>query len=681
MDHSSHSFLLSAFVFLAAAVLIVPLARKSGFGSVLGYLFAGILIGPYGLSLITEAKDIMHFAELGVVLMLFLIGMELNPRTLWAMRKPIVGLGGIQVVLTALIIAATLSFFFKWQVAVCIALALSLSSTAMVLQIMSEKNLTKKKVGRHAFSVLLFQDIAVIPILAILPVLVTYQVGGTSQGGESHNMTESLPAWVEPFKIIGATAAIFFIGRYVIQHALDYISTSRMREIFTASSLLLVIGITLLMQSLGLSAALGAFVAGVVLANSEYRHTLEADIEPFKGLLLGLFFISVGMSINFDVVLAKPLLIILGVLSLMVLKGLILFGLARLFRMQPPYNYTFSFILCQAGEFAFVIMQAGLTQGVVTGEIATIVSAIVALSMLITPFLMMLNDRVSSYLYRNFKEDNPEYDTIEGENCPVIIAGFGRMGQVIGRLLTAQGYEPVILEQDPAQINLLRHYGNKVYFGDAMRLDVLRAAGIEKARMIVITLGSPEAALSLTKMVREHYPHIRIVVRGRNRRHAYELHKAGADIVRREILDSSLWLGRKVLEGLGMGRFEARNKAMLFQHHDEDVLQHSYEFFDNEKELLSFSRQTNKELEQILADDRRSQHHAHTADGWGNAQEDEDAEAQANKGHPHLSTATINSALEAISNDNDHTPSKGKKDPPAPKDTNTDDREPTDPSS
>lgn len=653
MEHGTDSFLLSAFVFLAAAVLIVPLARKSGLGSVLGYLFAGILIGPYGLALITEAKDILHFAELGVVLMLFLIGMELNPKTLWAMRKPIIGLGGMQVLLTTLVLAAGLSFFLKWQIATAIALALSLSSTAMVLQIMGERNLTRKKVGRNAFSVLLFQDIAVIPILAILPVLATYTLMSTagdttaSQSGDNAS-----PAWLEPLKIIGVVGGIFFFGNYVIQHALDYISTSRMREIFTASSLLLVIGITLLMQYLGLSAALGAFLAGVVLANSEYRHTLEADIEPFKGLLLGLFFISVGMSINFELVMSQPLLIILGALSLMIIKGIILFGLAKTFKMRSPHIFTFTFILCQSGEFAFVIMQAGLTQGVVDAQTSTIVSAIVALSMLATPILMIFNDWLAKYLYKSYEEENPEYDTIDHDGCPVIIAGYGRIGQVIGRLLNSKGYDPVILEQDPEQITLLRRFGHKVYFGDAMREDILHSAGIDKAKLLVNTLGSPEASLALTRFVKEHYPHVKILARARNRRHAYEMNKAGADIIRRELFDSALWLGRRTLEELGMRKYDARNSALIFSEHDQYVLDHSFEFFDNEKELLSFAHQTNQELEQILRDDRHNMHKAHSADGWGNTIEDEQEEAEIAKEAGNLTQQRINKALKDISNDN-----------------------------
>lgn len=648
MEHTLDPILLSAFVFLAAAVVIVPLARKTGLGSVLGYLFAGILIGPFGLSLVTETQDVMHFAEYGVIMMLFLIGMELNPKTLWNMRKPIVGLGGMQVVFSTMVIAAILSISTKWQEALCVAAALSLSSTAMVLQILGERNLTKRRVGRNSFSVLLFQDIAVIPILALMPIFAIYP---TEYNQFSANNGGASPLWIETFKIIGAISVIFFLGRFVIQHALDYISASRMREIFTASSLLLIIAITLFMKALGISAALGAFMAGVVLANSSYRHTLEADIQPFKGLLLGLFFISVGMSINFTLMIEHPLLVFGGVILLLLIKGAVLYALSYLFKMTAPYNVTFSLLLCQAGEFAFVIMQAGAMQGVVTLNTASLVNAIAALSMMATPLLLIFNDRISKMLAAGYKDENPIYDDINESDCPVIIAGYGRVGQLIGRLLYSQGLDPIILEQSPEQINLLRNFGNKVYFGDAMRQDVLHAAGIDKAKILVITLGSPESALELTKMVKEHFPHITIFARARNRRHAYELHKAGAHIVRRELLDSSLWLGQRILEQLGMRKYDARINVMKFKKHDQEVLEHSFEFFDNEKEMLSFNRQSSEELRQILTDDRVGSSSAHLADGWGSIEEDILNDENYEK-HQDISTRHINKALKDISNDN-----------------------------
>lgn len=648
MEHTADPLLLSAFVFLAAAVIIVPMARKTGLGSVLGYLFAGIFIGPYGLSFVTETQDIMHFAEYGVIMMLFLIGMELNPKTLWAMRRAILGLGGMQVIFTTIVLAALLSFLTKWQEALCVAAALSLSSTAMVLQILGERNLTKRRIGRKAFSVLLFQDIAVIPMLALMPIFATFP---TEYNHFSSGAGAATPLWVETFKIIMAISVIFFLGRFVIQHAFDYISASRMREIFTASSLLLIIAITLFMKALGISAALGAFMAGVVLANSSYRHTLEADIQPFKGLLLGLFFISVGMSINFELILQHPLLIICGILILLSVKAFILYGLAYLFKMKTPHNMTFSLLLCQSGEFAFVIMQAGTIQGVFSPSTASIVSAIAALSMMLTPLLLIFNDRLVAMLAKSYSDENPEYDTISETDCPVIIAGYGRVGQLIGRLLDSQGLDPVILEQSPEQINLLRHFGNKVYFGDAMRFDVLRAAGIEKAKYLVITLGSPESVLTLTKRVKEKFPHIKIFVRARNRRHAYELHKAGADIIRRELFDSSLWLGQRLLEELGMRKYDARTNVFLFKKHDQEVLEHSFDFFDNEKEMLSFTRQSTEELQQILTDDKLNASPAHYADGWGSIEEDVLNDENRTK-EDDISPHYINAALKDISNDN-----------------------------
>jgi voltage-gated potassium channel Kch len=406
------------------------------------------------------------------------------------------------------------------------------------------------------------------------------------------------------------------------------------------------------MGALGISAALGAFMAGVVLANSSYRHTLEADIQPFKGLLLGLFFISVGMSIDFNLIINNPLLILCGVLLLLAIKGAILYALSYLFKMKTPFSITFSLLLCQSGEFAFVIMQAGALQGVVTQTTANYVNAIAALSMMLTPLLLIYNDRLTKILAASYKDENPEYDTISETHCPVIIAGYGRVGQVIGRLLYAQGLDPIILEQSPEQINLLRHFGNKVYFGDAMREDVLQAAGIEKAKIFVITLGNPELALALTKMVKELHPHITILARARNRRHAYELHEAGAHIVRRELLDSSLWLGQRLLEQLGMRKYDARNSVMCFKKHDQEVLEHSFEFFTNEKEMLSFNRQSSQELKQILADDLASSSNAHLADGWGSIEEDILNEENEEELKERISARHINQALKDISNDN-----------------------------
>lgn len=615
-------FLLSAFVFMAAAVAVVPLAKKGGLGSVLGYLIAGILIGPFCLGLIEDTEDVMHFAEYGVVLMLFLIGMELQPRTLWAMRKPILGLGGLQMIVTTLCLCALLSFFMVWQMALAIAVAFSLSSTAMVLQMMNERGLMKTVMGQKAFSVLLFQDIAVIPVLALLPLLATIDPE-SEEGKAMHAQLFDLPAWLEPFKVFLVVGVIVFAGRYLMRYAFQYITASRMREIFTATSLLLVIGVSLLMQSLGLSAALGAFVAGVVLANSEYRHTLEADIEPFKGLLLGLFFISVGMSINFDTVMAEPLIVIISVIVLVGVKAAVLYGLATLFpRIKAPHNRTFAVLLSQGGEFAFVIMQVALGLGVVSADIATIVSAVVALSMVTTPILMLANERYNDKCYGPHAVREENYDAIH-DHADIIIAGYGRFGQIIGRFLIAQGHKPVILEQDPQQIDLLRRFGHSVYFGDPTRLDILISAGAAHAKILVVTFDDADKVLSMVKLARMHFPHLKIYARAKNRRHAYELHKAGADVFRRELFNSSLWMGRKVLEGLGMRAFDARSRAMKFMHYDEETLRRSYAFFENENELISFARRSQSELEAILSDDMGTARR----DGWGHGAGDASADS------------------------------------------------------
>ncbi len=648
-------FLLSAFVFLAAAVAVVPLAKKGGLGSVLGYLIAGILIGPFCLGLVKDTEDVMHFSEYGVVLMLFLIGMELKPRTLWAMRKPILGLGGLQVLLTTMVLSALLSFFMAWQMALAIGAALSLSSTAMVLQIMNEKNLVKTPMGQNAFSVLLFQDIAVIPLLAMLPLLATIDANSDVGHGVQHSVFD-LPAWLEPFKILIVVGVIVFAGRYLIHHAFRYITESRMREIFTASSLLLIIGVALLMQSLGLSAALGAFVAGVVLANSEYRHTLEADIEPFKGLLLGLFFISVGMSINFDTLMAEPLVVVISVIVLIAVKAGILFGLSFLFNMRTPHNRTFTVLLSQGGEFAFVISQVAVAGGVLLPDIATIVSAVVALSMLTTPILMIVNDRFIIKSFGRSDEADPEdFDTIDHHGAEIIIAGYGRFGQIIGRFLIAQGHNPLILEQDPQQIGILRRFGNKVYFGDPTRLDVLKSAGAADAKILVVTFDDPDRILSIVHLAKEHFPHLKIFARARNRRHAYELHKAGVDVFRRELFDSSLWIGRQILQSLGMRAYDARNRAMKFMYYDEDVLHRSFEFFENEKDLISFARRSQDELEIVLADDHHGVSDLNRRSGWGSGAGDKDA---SDKGMDTPSKAERQNEAEASQYSEDHNAAK-----------------------
>lgn len=591
------NFLFNIFIFLAAACVIVPLAGRFKLGSVLGYLLAGVLIGPFGLAFISNPEQVMHFAEFGVVMMLFLIGLELEPRTLWRLRKAILGLGGLQVVITT--IAFTLigtSLGYEWRLSFAASMALSLSSTALVLQMLEEKGLLKTSAGEASFAVLLFQDVAVIPILIIMPLLASETVLKTQE-----NMLSHLPGWLHTLLVALVIIVIIIGGRYLSRYLFRFIAKSNLREVFTATSLALIVGITLVMQAVGVSPALGAFVAGVVLANSEYRHTLETDIQPFKGLLLGLFFISVGMGINFSLLAAEPLGFLGSVSLLIGVKMLLLYILGQLFGLRDGQGTVFSFAVAQGGEFAFVLFQYADGLNILSKEQSTFLTLTVALSMVATPFLMMVNER---FVIPRFMSRLPvrEYDKIT-ENNPIILAGYGRFGQIIGRFLNAQGVKITVLEKDPDQIELLRKFGHRGYFGDASRLDLLQSAGAAKAALLVIAVGNPNKCLEIMKLARQHFPNLKIYARARNRRHAYELHKAGADYFRRETFDSSLTMAQEVMKLLGENPIDVERKAMKFMQHDEQTLHKSFEFFESESQMISFSRQAAGELERIFQED------------------------------------------------------------------------------
>ena len=601
-----HGFLFSAFVFLAAAVVVVPVAKRSGLGSVLGYLIAGVAIGPFGLTLITEPEDILHFAEFGVVMMLFLIGLELEPRMLWRLRKPIAGLGGLQVAVTTAVISGVgLAAGLPWQTALAVGMALALSSTAIALQTLNEKNQLETGGGRAAFSVLLFQDIAVIPMLAILPLLAIPELAAAAGGGKAGHgdgLLAGLPGWLRAVVVLGTVVAIVLAGRFLVRPCMGFIATTRIREIFTAFALFLVIGIALLMQAIGLSAALGTFLAGVVLADSEYRHQLETDIEPFKGLLLGLFFISVGMSIDFDIAAGAPILVAGLVCGLMVVKFIILMALGRAFGMPLSQMMLFACILAQGGEFAFVLFQFAVTEGAVAGPTAALLTVVVALSMALTPIVMLVHDKVIQPRL-GAAGDAADMAPVEDEGHPVIIGGFGRVGQVIARLLNAQGIGTTLLDHDPAQIEMTRRYGNKSFYGDVMRLDLLRTAGIEQAKLFVVAIDDEEQAVELTKLLKEHYPNLTVMARARNRPHAYALMKAGADIYRRETFHSAVDMGEAALRQLGFGAYRARRAARRFARHDIETLLDSFAFYEDEKALMSYSRARRDDLDGVMARD------------------------------------------------------------------------------
>lgn len=597
-----HSLLFNALIYLAAAVVAVPVAKKLGLGAVLGYLIAGIAIGPWGLRLIGEVEDILHFSEFGVVLLLFLIGLELEPKRLWAMRRPIFGSGTAQVlgVATVLALAAMLAGI-GWKVAVIAALGLSLSSTAIALATLEERNLKGTPTGTSSFAILLFQDIAAIPMIAIVPLL-----GAASERGDGMD-------WGDAGKIAVVILTLAFGGRYLIRPALRAIAKSGLREIFTAFSLLLVIGIAMLMQWVGLSMALGAFIAGVLLADSEYRHALETDLEPFKGLLLGLFFIAVGMSIDFGVFMAQPWLILGLVAAFLTIKTGVLYFLAKLIGIPRSQQALFAFLLSQGGEFAFVVFGAAQAARVFTDNVGAILIVVVALSMVCTPLLLIVHDKLLAPRFRVDKRR--EADQIEQNDGHVIIAGFGRFGQIVGRLLKANGVKLTVLDHDPDQIDLLRKFGNKVFYGDVTRVDLLHAAGAASARALVVAIDDIDDSLKLVDAVRHAFPDLAIMARARNVSHVFDLKDRGVTIIERETFESALMLGRTVLRELGFGAYRARQAALLFRERNLSGLEKIYPFYKDQEQFLSAAKQARDELEDMFAQDAAAQE-ADSKGGW-----------------------------------------------------------------
>jgi len=597
------NFLFQAFVYLGAAVVAVPLAKRLGLGSVLGYLLAGVLIGPYIFGLVgDEGQDVMHFAEFGVVMMLFLIGLELQPALLWRLRGSIVGMGGSQVGVTAvLIMVLGIVFGLAWQTALALGLTLALSSTAIVLQTLQEKGLMDTQAGKNAFSVLLFQDIAVIPILAIFPLLAVEGLAhgaGHDDGHHSTTLVEGLPIWAQTVAVIGGIALIVLGGRYLISPALRMIAKTRLRELFTAAALLLVIGIALLMQTVGLSPALGTFLAGVVLAQSEYRHELETDIEPFKGLLLGLFFIAVGASIDFGLIGSEPLLITQLVLGLVALKFIVLFVIGRVFKMGLDSNLLFTFSLAQGGEFAFVLFSFAVQNNVMGDDIANPMIAVVAVTMAITPLLMLINEQLIQPRFGTLEQER-EADAID-EKSPVIIAGFGRVGNTVGRFLQANGIKSTYLDIDPDNVDLLRKMGLKVFYGDASRADLLHAAGAESAKLLIVAVDDPDKIREIIETSQKHFPHLHIMSRSHTWNDSYELLELGINDIYRETLDTSIRLGADALSFLGHRRYQAYRAAKTFRKHDERYLRELAEMRHDDKQLISGARDRINNLEQLM---------------------------------------------------------------------------------
>lgn len=596
-------FLLQALIYLAAAVICVPIAKKLGMGSVLGYLIAGMLIGPFVLGFIgKEGEDIMHFAEFGVVMMLFLIGLELEPSQFWKMRKSILGMGSIQMILSSLLIFALMMIIgLVWQMALAVAMAFAMSSTAIVLQTIKEKGLSQTSAGQSAFSVLLFQDIMVIPVLALLPLLALKNLSDSSSINSS--IIGNLPGWIQGLSFFGAVGAIYFGGKYIFVPILRIVAGTGLRELFTASSLLLVVGVAILMQAIGLSPALGTFLAGIVLANSEYRHELESDLEPFKGLLLGLFFIGVGASINFELIQSKPWIISGIVIGVMTLKFLILLITGKIFKISTDQNLLFAFALSQVGEFAFILLSFSNQLSILSREWMDILMAVTAITMTITPLLLLINERFIDPKFGVTEDTKSSAADVIEEKHPVIIAGFGHFGSTIGRFLRANGVEATILDHDSDRVHLLRKMGFKVYYGDATRLDLLKSAGADDAKILIAAIDSPEANQDLIATVQKYFPGLQIMARAKNRVNAYELIDMGIKDIYRESLHTSVKLAVDVLGKLGHRSYTATRQGQKFLQYDEDMLVEMAEHRHDMKQYVVKARETFKLQEELLAND------------------------------------------------------------------------------
>ena len=585
----SHT-LIQALIYLGSAALIVPIAVRLGLGSVLGYLIAGCIIGPWGLRLVTDAESILHFAEIGVVLMLFVIGLELDPQRLWKLRASVFGGGALQMLICGLLLGAfCMALGLRWQVALLIGLTLGLSSTAIAMQAMNERNLMVSQMGRSAFAVLLFQDIAAIPLVAMIPLL--------AATGEA---TTASTFMLSALKVVAALALVVLIGRYVARPALRFVARSGLREVFSAVALFLVFGFGLLLEEAGLSMAMGAFLAGVLLASSEYRHALESDIEPFKGLLLGLFFIGVGMSIDFGTLVSHPLRIVILLFGFLIIKTVMLWLIARPLKVPGRQRRWFAVLLGQGSEFAFVVFGAAQTANVLDAAWAKALTLAVALSMAATPILLVLLTRREKAAVG----EQREADEIDEEQPRVIVAGFGRFGQIAGRLLLSSGVKMVVLDHDPDHIETLRKFGMKVFYGDAMRVDLLESAGAAKAEVFINAIDDPTTNLQLTEMVKTHFPHLHIIARARDVDHFIRLRQAGVEKPERETFEGALRIGRLALEGLGLGEYEARERADLFRRYNTEMVDEMAQVENDTQARAAVYKRTSAMLSEIITEDR-----------------------------------------------------------------------------
>ena len=595
MEHTP-AWLINSFIYLSAAVIAVPLSQALGLGSIIGYLAAGIAIGPWGLGLVTNVEDILHFAEFGVVLMLFMVGLELEPKRLWSLRRPIFGWGSAQVLgCAALLTALAMLLGVGWKIALVAGLGLALSSTAIALQVMNERNLMPASSGQAAFSILLFQDVAAIPILALLPLLGV--VAQSSDVGSSGNNA------LQAVKIMAVIAGIILGGRLLLRPLFRWIARSKTPEIFTAASLLLVVGIAGLMHLVGLSMALGAFLAGVLLAESEYRRELETDIEPFKGLLLGLFFIAVGMSIDFGVLMAEPGLMALVVVGFLGVKGVVIYWLGRAMKLPFQDRPVFTLLLAQGGEFAFVVFQAAAGAQVFDAKTASLLIGAVALSMLVSPLLLVAMDKWLLPRYALLGAARLE-EISEPQAAPIVIAGFGRYGQIVARLMLAEGIACTVLDHDAEMIEAARNLGYRVFYGDAARLDLLRIAGAGNAKVLVLAVDDVEQSLEIVDLVHAHFPQLQIVARARDVTHWNRLRDRGVIRVERELFESSLRSGRSVLELLGQSAHEARQKSMRFRTHNLALFEKMHPFYKDRVKRVAVVKQGRLQFEEQMAQER-----------------------------------------------------------------------------
>jgi len=601
----NHSFLQDALLYLGAAILFVPIAKRLGMGSVLGYLLAGITIGPFFLGLVGGGeKDMMHFAEFGVVLMLFLIGLELEPAHFWRMRHLILGSGTAQMGITTLLfVVLFIQVGFDWQAALAVGLALSMSSTAIVLQTLREKGLIQTQSGKSSFAVLLFQDMSVIPVLAALPLLAI--ATARTAAGESTTFIGGLPGWAQTIALLCAVGAVILSGRFVIVPFLRFIARIHLRELFTASALFIVMAAAYLMELVGLSPALGTFLAGVVLANSEYRHELESDIEPFKGILLGLFFISVGASINFGLILDRPLMIIALLCGVTAIKSVVLFLTGALTRLTFDQNLRFTFSLAQVGEFAFVLFSFMQQLRILSTEWTDTMMGVTAISMTVTPLLLLVNERFILPRFGTPETVEKEADHIDLHH-PVILAGFGPFGSTVGRFLRANGVEATILDNDSDRVDMLRKMGFKVFYGDATRVDILKAAGADQAKILIAAIGSPAINQELVDKARQLFPHLEIMVRAENRFDAYDFMDMGLKDIYRETLDTSVRMGIDVLFKLGFRRYSATRAGQNFLKYDEAAMRQLAAHRHDENIYIFNVKEQIRLQEQLLTNDREA---------------------------------------------------------------------------